>query len=91
MKRLGSRGGAEEIKGHPYFDEVDWSDIMLKRIKPPEPYLAEYAKNIIQISPYMAAGHPKTRGKMCARDHPQYVQGWSFADHSRKSTEQNNY
>jgi len=47
MKRLGSRGGAEEIKGHPYFDEVDWSDIMLKRIKPPEPYLAEYAKNII--------------------------------------------
>ncbi len=46
-KRLGSRGGAEEIKSHAYFEDVDWNDVMQRKIKPPEPYLAEYAKNII--------------------------------------------
>ena len=61
-------------------------------IKAPEPYLAEYAKSIIQVSPYMAAGHPKTRGKMILKDHPQYIQGWSFAEQSskRSSGEQKN-
>lgn len=40
----------------------------------------------------MAAGHPKTRGKTCTKDHPQYIQGWSFAEEtqSRVSTENNN-
>ena len=69
-KRLGSKEGAEEIKNHSYFNDVDWNDVINKKIKAPEAYLAEYAKNIIQISPYMAAGHPKTRGKVCAKDHP---------------------
>jgi hypothetical protein len=24
LKRLGSKGGAEEIKEHPYFNDVNW-------------------------------------------------------------------
>jgi len=32
----------------------------------------------------MAAGHPQTRGKEIRRDHPQYVQGWSFAESNSK-------
>ena len=46
-KRLGSNGGAIQIKQHPYFNDVSWDDVMQRKIKPPEPYLAEYAKNII--------------------------------------------
>ena len=64
QKRLGCKHGAEEIKAHPYFQHVDWQAIYERKLKAPEPYLAEYAKSIIQVSPYMAAGHPKTRGKM---------------------------
>lgn len=70
MKRLGSKHGAEEVKAHPYFRDTDWQIVLERRIKAPEPYLAEYAKSIIQVSPYMAAGHPKTRGKMIMKDHP---------------------
>jgi len=78
--RLGSRGGAEEVKAHPFFRGVNWHKVMTKQTKPPDPYLAEYAKSIIQTSPYMAAGHPQTTGRPIGRDHPNYVHGWSFAE-----------
>lgn len=80
LKRLGSKHGAVEVKSHVYFQDTDWQTVIDRGIKAPEPYLAEYAKSIIQVSPYMAAGHPKTRGKMILKDHPQYIQGWSFAE-----------
>lgn len=61
QNRLGSLGGgAQEIKEHPFFADINWDDVLERKLKPPEPYLAEYAKNIIQLNPYMAAGHPKT-------------------------------
>jgi len=47
LKRLGSRHGAEELKSHEYFKDVDWSNVFERKIKAPEPYLAEYAKSII--------------------------------------------
>ncbi len=47
LKRLGSKHGAEEIKAHPYFKDVNWQDVMERKLKAPEPYLAEYAKSII--------------------------------------------
>ena len=58
LKRLGSKHGAEELKAHDYFRDIDWNIVYERKIKAPEPYLAEYAKSIIQVSPYMAAGHP---------------------------------
>lgn len=39
--------GAEEIKEHPYFNDINWDDVYERKYQPPEPYLAEYAKNII--------------------------------------------
>jgi len=59
---------------------MSWDDIANRRIQPPKPYLAEYAKSIIQVSPYMAAGHPQTTGRACSKEHPNYVHGWSFAE-----------
>lgn len=38
-KRLGFTHGAEEIKAHPWFDDIDWDDIKNKRIRPFKPYL----------------------------------------------------
>lgn len=34
-KRLGTEGGAAEIKAHPWFKNVNFEDIINKRIKPP--------------------------------------------------------
>ena len=35
--RLGNelRGGAAEVKRHPFFKNVNWDDYMNKRVKPP--------------------------------------------------------
>ncbi len=33
--RLGSKKGAEEIKGHPWFEGFDWEKILNKEIIPP--------------------------------------------------------
>lgn len=33
-KRLGSNG-AQEIKSHPFFKDVNWDDILLMKVKPP--------------------------------------------------------
>jgi len=44
---LGSKRDAEEVKEHPFFADVNWPDVYHKKLAAPEPYLAEYAKNII--------------------------------------------
>jgi serine/threonine protein kinase len=52
-KRLGTVGGAEEIKKHPFFKNIDW-DKMYKRVyKPPEPYLRKRFDNFLSLSPAM--------------------------------------
>lgn len=82
MRRLGSLRGALEVKEHQYFSDINWQDFENKKVKPPDPYLAQYAKNIIQVSPYMAAGHPQTRGKTITKDHNNYFPEWSFCNES---------
>ena len=34
-KRLGSRAGAEEVKAHPFFSEIDWGLLRNTRSAPP--------------------------------------------------------
>lgn len=33
--RLGSKGGANEIKNHPWFQGIDWSALLTKKVKAP--------------------------------------------------------
>ena len=50
--RLGSARGAEEVKEHPYFADVDWDALYRRKslqFTVPEPYLAQYAKSIIEV------------------------------------------
>jgi serine/threonine protein kinase len=34
-KRVGSRQGIQEAKGHPFFDDLDWAKLKAKQIAPP--------------------------------------------------------
>ncbi len=80
-KRLGTSHGSQDLKEHAFFSDLDWEAVLERRcdmLVPPEPYLAQYAKNIIQVSPYMAAGHPQTRGLVIRKENPHYMKGWSF-------------
>lgn len=36
MQRLGSgRSGADEVLNHPFFDEINWRDLLEKKVAPP--------------------------------------------------------
>lgn len=34
-KRLGANGDGAEIKGHPFFHDVNWSELEKRKVKPP--------------------------------------------------------
>jgi hypothetical protein len=38
-KRLGSTKGAEEVKAHVFFDDVNWINVINRSLQPPDPYL----------------------------------------------------
>ena len=33
--RLGAKNDAEEIRGHPWFNGINWNDVMNRKLKPP--------------------------------------------------------
>ena len=35
LQRLGSKGGAKEIKAHRFFRKIDWKKLERKELKPP--------------------------------------------------------
>jgi hypothetical protein len=39
--RLGSKGGAKEVKNHAYFEDVNWKDVFHRKLNPPIPLLTE--------------------------------------------------
>lgn len=50
-KRLGTFGGADEIKKHPFFKNIDWGKLFNRAYRPPEPYLRKRFDNFLQMSP----------------------------------------
>lgn len=50
-ERLG-RFGAEEIKSHRFFQDIDFGVVYRRKIEMPKAYLAEMAENIIKQQPY---------------------------------------
>ncbi len=77
-KRLGTKGGAAEIKSHPFFRGTDWNKILRRELQMPEAYLAKMAMDIIKQQPYLVAGHPHTTGEICPKDHPSYYTNWTY-------------
>ena len=47
-KRLGTKGGATEVKAHPFFKGTKWGKIMSRELQMPDAYLAKMAMDIIK-------------------------------------------
>jgi hypothetical protein len=37
QKRLGNEGDADEVKAHPWFQDINWSDVYNKKVDMPKP------------------------------------------------------
>lgn len=48
--RLGSNGGAKEIKEHPFFEGIDWDLLEQKHIEPP--YKPDHSRLLDELVPY---------------------------------------
>lgn len=46
-RRLGCSGNETQIRGHPFFKELDWEALELRRVKPP---FRPRVVNIVQIT-----------------------------------------
>ncbi|CAD8045249.1 unnamed protein product [Paramecium primaurelia] len=70
-KRLGSgKGDAEEIKAHPYFNDIEWGKVKEKQIKMPilsrKTRFIKVEHNVFEIGSFLEQSH---------------LAGWSFAEH----------
>lgn len=48
-KRLGGREGAEEVKSHPWFSDIDWTVASSKGLKPPKPKVKEMKAELVGL------------------------------------------
>ncbi len=89
-KRLGTFGGAEELKRHPFFKQIDWVKLYNRAYRPPEPYLKRRFDNFLQMNPSM-----QTNAEVYEqlRNQAQYtvmtntelhVPGWSFVSPTKE-------
>lgn len=46
-KRLGRENGAADIKRHPWFEGVNWDDVLRRKIKPYPPYLYKSKEELL--------------------------------------------
>jgi serine/threonine protein kinase len=70
QKRLG--GGpldAEEVKSHPWFSDINWDDVINKKLKPPKPYIKPIPKNL--LFPNVFKDNRKEKNT---------IEGWNFRD-----------
>lgn len=47
LKRLG-RNGSAEIKSHPWFKNVNWQDVLDRKVKMPKPYLMKSITDLVK-------------------------------------------
>ena len=45
--RLGNNNGADEIKAHPWFKSINWSNVAKKKLKPYPPYLLKSKEELL--------------------------------------------
>lgn len=70
-KRLGAGPkDAEEIKNHPWFSDIKWSDVYEKKLKPPKPVFKFPSLESINKPEVVIPTAPNVTGNK--------VEGWSF-------------
>lgn len=78
-KRIGSNNSdADEIKAHSYFSDVDWENILLKKIPPPKvnckPKLMHVFSKPREFEDYSDLQISSEKSQMT------YFSGWSFVN-----------
>lgn len=74
-KRLGYTKGADDIKAHPFFFDVNWDDVLHRKLKPPMPTIKRV--QLFQI-------HPQPNFVNKGDQEYNSVNGWTFIDSSGK-------
>ena len=73
-KRLGAGpGDAEEIKSHQWFSDINWDDVINKRLRPPKPYIKPIPKSL--SFPNVFKDNKANKN---------LIEGWNFNDKSTK-------
>ena len=89
-KRLGTFGGAEELKRHPFFKPIDWVKLHSRAYRPPEPYLKRRFDNFLQMNPSMqtnAEVYEQLRNQAqytVMTNSELHVPGWSFVSPAKE-------
>lgn len=72
QKRLGAGPlDAEEVKSHPWFNDINWDDVINKKLKPPKPNINPVPKNL--VFPNVFRDNKKENNM---------IEGWNFRDKS---------
>lgn len=81
---MGTIGGAEEIKKHPFFKNIDWTKLFHRAYRAPEPYLRKRFENFLSMSPALqtnAEVYESLRKQALFKgpgEADQHIPGWSF-------------
>ncbi len=72
-KRIGSKNGSSDVKSHVWFSDINWKNVIRKKLKPPKPSITRL--NLFEIN------NPP---KFTQNKHKKYcsVNGWTFIDNS---------
>jgi len=87
-RRLGASEGAEEVKSHPFFADVDWEKVYRKEYPMADAYLKQRFENFLKMNPLLSQNveeQEKIRraameeeGAKSGRGKEMHVPGWSF-------------
>lgn len=80
-KRLGYNKGAEEIKAHPWFFDIDWNRVMQRKLIPPKPVIKKV--KLFHLN-------PQPRFESRANERLDSVNGWTFIEPAEPENEQGN-
>ena len=63
--RLGAGpGDAEEIKAHPFFDGIDWEQVMARKLKVPKPIVKPITSDGVTFDSFMTEGTEEDDNKL---------------------------
>jgi len=79
LKRLGARGGAADIKAHPFFSGINWDEALQRRLNPPKPIPKEKLSQNINPKVFQPI-EDEEKGE-------HHIRGWSFINTDDPSRE----
>ncbi|EER17149.1 protein kinase, putative [Perkinsus marinus ATCC 50983] len=91
-ERLGSKGGAKEVKEHPWLKDTDWAKLFRKQIKPPidpsetkKNFSSEFTDRPVEVGLTSAVKQRAFKGAAASSPTVKNdaFQGWSYSEGGR--------